>query len=115
MATAHVFRPVKGWKGTVGHYEDYPLGDVTDVIVGGAAPAPISRFPGVVSTEGMIGIPYEQDSNIIVQKGDVLDLGTAIYFVTGPRQWEEDHTFSGTDVTDDYYWVEVTASYGGSE
>lgn len=113
MSVARVYRPTFGWKGIQGKVEDYYIGDVTGVILGGAAPQPIGRFPGVVSTEGMMGIPYEQDSGIEVQQRDYLSVGDDLYVVNGPRQWEEDHAFAGTDVTEDYYWVQVEASHGG--
>lgn len=115
MSVARVYRPAYNWKGerVNPNLEDDFLGEVTGVIVGGAAPQPLGRFPGVVSTEGQVGIPYEQDTEIVVQQRDMISIGDDLYSVRGPRQWEEEHAFSGTDVTDDYYWIQVEASHGG--
>lgn len=109
MATAKVFRPERNWKGNVGKFEDYPIGDVTGVVIGGPAPTDIPRFPGIVSTEGMIGVPFAQDSGITLEKGDYLDIGDDIYQVTGPRQWTQANTITGTQPR--LYWVECQSSH----
>lgn len=109
MVTAKVFRPERNWKGTVGTYDQYPIGDVTGVVVGGPAPTEIAKFPGIVSTEGMIGVPFVQASGIVLEKGDYLDIGDDIYQVTGPRQWTQANTLTGTPPT--HYWVEAQSSH----
>lgn len=115
MSVARVYRPQYDWKSQRVHanLEDDYIGDLTGVIVGGASPQAVGRFPGVVSTEGLLGVPYEQDSGVELQQRDMILLSGILYAVTGPRQWEEDHAFAGTDVTEDYYWIGVEASHGG--
>jgi hypothetical protein len=109
MATARVFRPARDWKGqTVGELDDYLLGEVTGVVVGGPAPQPVRHFPGVVSTEGMIGIPFAQDSGIVVQQNDRLLIDSEVYAVTGPRQWTQANTITGTAPS--LYWVECRST-----
>ncbi len=108
MATAKVFRPPRSWKGPA-KFEDFPLGDVTGVVIGGPAPQAIPRFPGLVNTEGMIGIPFQQDSGITVDRGDYLDINDDIYLVTGPRQWTNASTLTGTAPS--LYWCEVQSSH----
>ncbi|ABE67637.1 head-to-tail stopper [Mycobacterium phage Wildcat] len=110
MSVAKVYRRQLDWRGDP--LETEYLGDIHDVIIGGAVPQELSRFPGLVSTEGQVGIPFEQDSGILVQKADVLVINNVAYTVVGPRQWDEDHTFAGTDVVDELYWVQVEASHG---
>jgi hypothetical protein len=110
MTVARVYRPDRDWKGQRPKVlEDSFIGVITGVIVGGASPQGLSRFPNTVSTEGQLGIPYEQDSGIVVTKEDLLVYGGVKVLVTGPRQWEEDHEFAGAagSVVDDYYWVHV--------
>jgi hypothetical protein len=72
----------------------------------------LGRFPGNVTTEGQFGIPWEQDSGIVVQSQDILVLRGEKYLVTGPRTFEDEHEFFGGEDSpvDDYYWVEVTAT-----
>lgn len=112
MATAKVFRPERSWKGEKVNGDGY-VGEVTDVIMGGASPQPLGRFPGVVSTEGQIGIPYEQESGILVQQRDLLEINGVQYDVLGPRLWEEEHVFADVpDLVDDYYWIQVEAHHG---
>ena len=113
MSVVRVYRPQRDWKGQrPKEMEDSYIGDVTGVIVGGAAPQPLARFPGVVTTEGQFGFPFEQESGILVERNDLLVLNGEKYLVTGPRTWEEDHAFAGTasEVVSDYYWMEVRAS-----
>jgi hypothetical protein len=113
MSVVRVYRPPRDWKGQrPKNLEESYIGDVTGVVVGGAAPQPLARFPGVVTTEGQFGFPYEQESGIIVEPQDLLVLNGEKYLVTGPRMWEEDHVLAGSagDVVDDYYWMEVRAS-----
>jgi hypothetical protein len=111
MSTAKVYRPVRDWKGQrPKELEDSYIGDVTGVIVGGAAPQPLSRFPSVMTTEGQLGIPFQQDSGIKVDQHDLLVISGEKYYVQGERQWEDEHVFGGADIVDDYYWVEVKAT-----
>jgi hypothetical protein len=111
MATAKVYRPTRNWKGE--KPDDGYLGDVTGVIMGGASPQGLSRFPGVVSTEGQVGIPYAQDSGIEVQQRDLLEINDVMYIASGPRMWEEEHVFADVpDLVDDYYWIEVQSYHG---
>lgn len=113
MSVVRVYRPERDWKNQrPKELEDSYIGDVTGVIVGGATPQPLGRFPGVVSTEGQFGFPYEQDSGIVVEQQDILVVNGRKYLVTGPRMWEEDHEFAGAagDVVDDYYWMEVQSN-----
>lgn len=114
MTVARVYRPARDWKGQrPKDLEDSYIGDVTGVIVGGAAPQPLARFPMTASTEGQIGIPYAQDSGIVVQQDDLLVFNAVKYLVTSSRMWEEDHEFFGGNDSpvDDYYWVEAKANY----
>jgi hypothetical protein len=113
MSVVRVYRPDRDWKGQrPKDFESSYIGDVTGVVVGGAAPQPLARFPGTMTTEGQFGFPFEQDSGIIVQPNDLLVLRGEKYLVTGPRMWEEDHEFAGPagDVVNDYYWMQVRAS-----
>lgn len=113
MSVVRVYRPERDWKGQrPKELEESYIGDVTGVIVGGAAPQPLARFPGTVTTEGQFGFPFEQKSGILVQPNDLLVLNGRKFLVTGPRQWEEDMVlFGGYDSpVDDYYWMEVRAS-----
>jgi hypothetical protein len=113
MSVARVYHPVRDWKGQRSKdLEDSFIGVITGVVMGGASPQNLSRFPDTVSTEGQVGIPYEQESGIIVDKDDLLIIGGVKFLVTGPRQWEEDHEFAGAagSVVDDYYWVRVEAN-----
>ena len=110
MADATVYRPERNWKGeTVGQLDDWLIGTVERVVIGGPAPEPVRRFPGVVSTEGMLGIPYEQDSGITVQQHDRLLIDGELYAITGPRQFTHSNTLTGTPPT--HYWVQATASH----
>lgn len=115
MSLARVYRPVRDWKNQrPKDLEESYIGDVTGVIMGGAAPADLARFPNVASTEGQCGIPFEQDSNILVQQGDLLVIRDVMYEVSGPRQWEDEHEFTGpaSDVVSDYYWVYIRTTRG---
>lgn len=114
MSLARVYRPERDWKNQRPKVlEDSYIGDVTGVIVGGAAPQPLARFPTTVTTEGQVGIPYKQASGITVQQDDLLVISGVKYLVTGPRMWEEDHAFAGNAgaVVDDYYWVEARSNF----
>ena len=113
MSVARVYRFQRDWKGQrAKEFEEGYIGDVTGVIVGGAAPQPLGRFPTTVSTEGQLGIPYEQPSGIVVQQDDLLVIHGVKYLVQGPRMWEDEHEFGGVEgVVDDYYWVEARATH----
>lgn len=113
MSVVRVYRPTRDWKGQrPKDLEDSYIGDVTGVVVGGGAPQDLARFPGVVSTEGQMGFPFEQESGIIVQAEDLLIVAGRKFLVNGPRLWEEDHEFFGghDSPVDDYYWMEVRAN-----
>jgi hypothetical protein len=110
MSVAQVFRPVRdAFTGDITD-EGY-LGDVDGVIIGGQAPRGIRGFESVVDTTGMVGIPFKQRSGIIVEQHDQLKIGSRTYDV-GVKAWEEDHTFSGTDTLNEYYWVNVEGTVG---
>ncbi|ULN33612.1 hypothetical protein [Mycolicibacterium smegmatis] len=109
MATASVFRPERDWKGqTVGVLDDYLIGTVTGVVMGGPSVQPLARFPGTVSTEGQIGIPFEQASGIVVEQHDRLLIDGTLYAVTSGRLWTGQNVLTGTIPS--YYWVETTSS-----
>jgi hypothetical protein len=113
VTVVRVYRPVRDWKAQrPKELEDSFIGTITGVIVGGASPQDLARFPNTVSTEGQLGIPYDQESEIVVEKEDLLVFGGVKVLVTGPRQWEEDHEFFGGNDSpvDDYYWVHVKGS-----
>lgn len=111
MTTAKVYRPQMDWAGSpVGG--DGLLGVVTGVIMGRGNPHKTS-FEGVVSTEGMIGIPKVQASGITVEQFDRLEIDDVRYAVTGPRQWGHSHSSSGTTTLSSRYWVAVEADHGG--
>lgn len=109
MTTAHVFRPERTWKGDIqGQLDDYLIGTVTGVVMGGPSVAPLARFPGTVSTEGQIGIPWVQDSGIIVQQHDRLLMDGTLYAVTSDRLWTGENVLTGT--VPSHYWLEVVSS-----
>ena len=109
MATAQVFRPERDWKGqTVGELDGYHIGDVSGVVMGGPSVQPLARFPGTVSTEGQLGIPWVQDSGIVVQQHDQLVISGQLYAVTSDRLWTGDNVLTGT--TPSHYWVDVESS-----
>lgn len=102
---AQVFRPVRGWKGQIGNLEDYLLGEIAGVIIGGPSVQPVRGFPGVVSTEGQLGIPWEQASGIVVEQFDRVLIGDTLYAVVSKRLWTGDNVLTGSQPT--YYWVDV--------
>lgn len=109
MATAQVFRPGRDWRGQiVGQLDDYLIGTVTGVVVGGASTQPVRHFPGVVSTEGQLGIPFEQNSGIVVQQHDRVLVGSTLYAVTSGRLWTHENTLTGTAPS--HYWVDVEST-----
>lgn len=109
MSTAKVYRPDRDWKGqTVGELDDYYLGDVTGVVIGGPSVQPLARFPGTVSTEGQIGIPWEQESGLEVAQHDRLVIDGTLYAVTSDPFWTSDNVLTGTRPS--YYWVEVRST-----
>lgn len=105
MAQAKVYRPQRDWRGD-GDMGD-PIATLDEVIVGGPVPQNVDprRFPGLVSTEGMIGVPAGSD----VRKGDRLVVGGVTYAVSGPPQWNHVSTLTGTAPR--YTWFECTASH----
>lgn len=109
MATAKVYRPERDWKGqTIGELDDHHIGDVTGVVMGGPSVQPLARFPGTVSTEGQIGIPWAQESGVIVQQYDRLLIDGTLYAVTSGRLWTDANVLTGSQPT--YHWVETTSS-----
>lgn len=106
---AKVYRPDFDWKGQIiGVLDDHYIGDVTGVILGGPSVQPVPRFPGVVSTEGQIGVPWQQDSGIVVQQRDRLVMDGVLHAVTSDRLWTGCNVLTGTQPS--YYWVEVQSS-----
>jgi hypothetical protein len=85
--------------------EDDYLGDLDGVIEGGPTPHSVSGWEGLVSTDGMMGWPRLQRSEITVRKGDRLVIGGLWYEVAGPAQWHKPHALSGTDLG--YVWHRV--------
>lgn len=109
MATAHVYRPERDWKGqTVGDLDDYRIGTVTGIVMGGPSVQPLARFPGTVSTEGQIGIPWSQESGVVVQQHDRLLINGTLYAVTSDRLWTDANVLSGSQPT--YYWLETSST-----
>ncbi|WP_124712690.1 hypothetical protein [Mycolicibacterium nivoides] len=109
MATASVFRPERDWKGqTVGELDDYHIGDITGVVIGGSSVQPLARFPGVVDTTGLLGVPFGQESGIVVQQHDRLFVDGTLYAVTSDRLWTSENVLTGSTPT--YYWVEVSST-----
>ncbi|MDP7728482.1 MULTISPECIES: hypothetical protein [Mycobacterium] len=103
---AKVYRPARDWKGQrPADLEDSYIGDIDGVIMGGPAPQPVRGFPGVTSTEGMIGIARFQESGITVQPDDLLAVQNRLYLITGPRQWDFPNELTGTEFS--YYWVQA--------
>ncbi|TDZ41891.1 hypothetical protein CCUG63695_01852 [Mycobacteroides franklinii] len=97
MATAQVYRPVRTWKGDIqGELDDYLIGTVSGVVMGGPSVAPLARFPGTVSTEGQIGIPWSQDSGVVVQQHDRLLIDSTLYAVVSDRLWTHESVLTGT-------------------
>lgn len=109
MSTAKVFRPVKDWRGqTVGELDDHYIGDVTGVVMGGPSVQPVARFPGTVSTEGQIGIPFDQESGVIVEQHDRLLVDSTLYAVVSDRLWVGENVL--TQTLPSYYWVEIRST-----
>ena len=109
MATAQVFRPQRDWKGqTTGKLDDYLIGTVTGVVMGGPSVQPVARFPGTVSTEGQLGIPWEQESDIVVQQHDRLLTDSTVYAVVSDRLWTGENALTGYRPS--YYWVEIRST-----
>jgi hypothetical protein len=107
---ARAYRPwSRDWKGQgPKDMEESYIGDVTGVIVGGANPQDLARFPNVVSTEGQLGIPWEQYSDIAVQQHDRLMINGTLCAVTSDRQWTGENVLTGTQPS--YYWIAVEST-----
>ena len=106
---AEVYRPVRNWKGDyAGELDDFHIGTVTGVIRGGPAVQPLAKFPGTVSTEGQIGIPFEQESGVIVEQHDRLLIDGTLYAVTSDRLWTDPNSLTSTPAS--HYWVETTST-----
>ncbi|MCW2625331.1 MAG: 32, Wildcat 32 [Mycobacterium sp.] len=109
MATAQVHRPVRTWKGDIqGELNDYLIGTVTGVVMGGPSVQPLARFPGTVSTEGQVGIPFAQESGVVVQQHDRLLIDSTLYAVVSDHLWTQANTLTGTEPT--HYWVAVAST-----
>jgi hypothetical protein len=79
---------LRRWKGqTVGDLDDHYIGDVSGVVMGGPSVQPVARFPGAVSTEGQVGIPWAQESGVVVEHDDRLLINGTVYAVTSDRLW----------------------------
>lgn len=104
---AKVFRPETNKHGQIiGELDDYYLGDVAGIILGGPAPETVKDMPGLVTSEGLIGIPRGSD----VQQHDRLEVGGQLYKVTGPRLWNHPHPLTGTLAR--FYWVQARTVHG---
>lgn len=105
MTTAKVYRPSRDWAGSP--MGDGYLGDVTGVIVGAQTSHPLRQnLPGN-STEGMLGIPFSQESGITVEQGDRLVIDGVRYEVVSRRAH---HVHQLTGVPLGRYWVHVEQS-----
>lgn len=104
---AIVYRPERNHKGDViGTLDDYLVGEISGVVIGGPSVQPVGRFPGVMSTEGQLGIPWSQDSGIVVQQYDRLVMDGLWYAVTSSRLWTGDNVLTGSRSS--YYWIEYS-------
>lgn len=102
---AKVYRPVRDWKGqTVGEFDDYPIGEYENVVVGGPAVAPLKNFAGTVETTGMLGFPLGCD----VQRHDRVVIGSNVFQVTSDHLWDEPNVLTGNPAT--YFWVETRST-----
>ncbi|OBK69519.1 hypothetical protein A5653_12520 [Mycobacterium colombiense] len=109
MATACVYRPERDWKGqTIGELDDYHIGDVTGCVMGGPSVQPVRNFPGTVSTEGQLGIPWAQESGVVVKQHDRLLIDSTLYAVVSDRLWTHENVLTGT--VPSYYWVEIRST-----
>jgi hypothetical protein len=109
MRTAKVFRPETDWKGQqTADLDDFYIGDIAGFIMGGTSSRALARFPDVSTTEGLIGIPKAQASDITVQPGDRLLIDSQVYAVTGPRQWGYENSLTGTDSR--FYWLSLESN-----
>lgn len=99
-----LYRPERNWQGSItGHLEDFYVGDV-DVVLGGPSPRSVPGFPGVVSTEGMIGVRRGD-----VRQHDRLFVNGTMYALTGPPQWDFPNELTGT--VPQWIWFEAEATY----
>ncbi|MFN6542808.1 hypothetical protein [Mycolicibacterium nivoides] len=106
---AKVYRPERDWKGqTIGELDDYHIGDVTGCVMGGPSVQPLARFPGTVSTEDQLGIPWAQESGVVVKQHDRLLIGSTLYAVFSERLWADPNVLTGSQPS--YYWVEVRST-----
>ncbi|MCV7373132.1 hypothetical protein H5P33_10455 [Mycolicibacterium arabiense] len=88
--------------------DDYLIGTVTGVVMGGPSVQPVRNFPGTVSTEGQIGIPFDQESEVVVQQHDRLLIGSTLYAVVSDRLWTDVNVLTGSQPS--YYWVEIRST-----
>lgn len=101
-----VFRPTTDWKGDKS--ADGYLGDITGLVFGGPSVTPLARFPGNVSTEGQLGIPWDQDSGVVVEHGDRIVIDDTKYRVDSGRLHTGENVLTGNRMS--YYWVEITGT-----
>lgn len=112
---AAVYRPELDWKGQPVDLDGSHIGDVVGVIVGGQSAGlsgpsvqPVRDFPALVSTEGLLGVPWSQDSGVVVQQHDRLAVDGTWYAVTSDRLWTGENIFTGTQPS--YYFVEIRST-----
>ncbi|MBI3217595.1 MAG: hypothetical protein HYZ38_27605 [Mycobacterium sp.] len=106
MSTATVYRPERNAKGIIGNFDDYPLGEVTGVILGGVSARSLRGFPGLVETSGQAAFP--KDAPITVQPGDRVVISGVAYAVVGPVEWAEPSALTGYDFG--YYWLTLEST-----
>lgn len=113
---AQVFRPTRDEFSGDATDEGY-LGDIDGIIIGAATPETMRSFPGVMSSEGMIGIPRSQESGIIVEQGDRLDFiqvsdsdtfERQVRYAVTAKLFDEPHALTGSQFS--HYWVRVEAT-----
>lgn len=108
---AKVYRRERDWAGNpTNALDDDYLGDVDNIIIGAKALRPVRGFEELTNTEGMIGVPREQASEIVVEQHDRLEIGGDMYAVTSPRLWDYPHQLTGSPRR--RYWVQVEADHG---
>jgi hypothetical protein len=58
--------------------------------------------------EGQVGIPWSQESDVVVQQHDRLLIGSTLYAVVSERLWTDLNVLTGSQPS--YYWVEVRST-----
>lgn len=106
MSTARVWRYARDWKGQpTNSDEDAYLGEVENVILGGANARALRGFPGLVDTTGQAAFP--KDAPVTVEPGDRVEIAGVMYAVRGPVEWSEP-TIWGTDFG--YRWLTIEST-----